>query len=119
MIDYNEEFNCFDKRTSAAEWFNFICKDIAWYAFQNQEDWLYMMDELGEDRNPKIKDNFYEVFGLLFDREIAYIKECVLDGFLKFYHDQDIDVSKKVADEYNEIEGYEPGEDGYMEGRDD
>ena len=72
-----------------------------------------MSGELGKGRNPMIKGE--EEFNIAWADAIGWLKGFAYEELLRLYVEDDID----MADEYNEIMGYEPGDDGYVEGVDE
>ena len=111
--------NWFDKETLANEWYDEMVRRISWKAFEDQESWIYMIGELGEGRNPKVKDNFLDKFSEYFDAEISWLKWDMIYNMLADYYNSDIDVPQWLADEYNDYFGLEKDNRGYMEGTDD
>ena len=111
--------NWFDKETLANEWYDEMVRRISWKAFEDQESWIYMIGELGEGRNPKVKDNFLDKFSEYFDAEISWLKWDMIYNMLADYYNSDIDVPQWLADEYNDYFGLKEDNRGYMEGTDD
>lgn len=111
-----KDFEYFDKNDLAEEWLDRVIENIALTAFKNQEEWIYMDGELGEGRNPMIKDNFVECFNWYFDEQLDYMRTIILCGFLKRYYEDNIDVPQWLAEEYNEWNGYVEGDKRYMIG---
>lgn len=111
--------NWFDNETLANEWYDDMVRRISWKAFEDQESWIYMLGELGEGRNPKVKDNFLEKFSEYFDAEISWLKWDMIYNMLADYYNEDIDVPQWLADEYNDYFGLKKDNRGYMEGTDD
>ena len=111
-----KDFEYFDKNDLAEEWLDRVIENIALTAFKNQEEWIYMDGELGEGRNPMIKDNFVECFNRYFDEQLDYMRTIILCGFLKRYYEDNIDVPQWLAEEYNEWNGYVEGDKEYMIG---
>lgn len=115
MATYNERFNYFEDDTLASEWFNSLCRNIAWEAFERQEEWCVSASER-ENRKPLIKNNFVEVFDEIFDQRLAFLRETILLGFLCEYYNDDIEVMQDVADWYNAAYDYDKSDAEYMEG---
>lgn len=111
-----KDFEYFDKNDLAEEWLDRVIKNISFTAFENQKEWIYMYGELGEGRNPMIKDNFVKCFNQYFNEQLSYMRAIILYGFLKRYYEDNIDVPQWLAEEYNEWNGYVEGDKGYMIG---
>lgn len=114
MATWNEKFNWCDDEAKLADSFNHLCGHINWKMFENQEDWLYMVNELGKGRNPKIKsfEKFEEAFDKAYSEYTSMMKACIFYGFLQMYADDDIDLDPESAYELNDWLGFE-GEDAY------
>lgn len=109
----------FEDDTLANDWFEKVMHRLAWKMFDSQEDWIYMSGELGKGRNPMIKseEEFNLAFNVAWADTIGWLKGFAYDELLRLYIEDDIDLPRHMADEYNEIMGYEPGDDGYVEGK--
>lgn len=111
----------FEDDTLANDWFEKVMHRLAWKMFDSQEDWIYMSGELGKGRNPMIKseEEFNLAFNVAWADTIGWLKGFAYDELLRLYIEDDIDLPRGMADEYNEFMGYEPGDDGYVEGVDE
>ena len=111
----------FEDDTLANDWFEKVMHRLAWKMFDSQEDWIYMSGELGKGRNPMIKseEEFNLAFNIAWADAIGWLKGFAYDELLRLYIEDDIDMPRGMADEYNEFMGYEPGDDGYVEGVDE
>ena len=111
----------FEDDTLANDWFEKVMHRLAWKMFDSQEDWIYMSGELGKGRNPMIKseEEFNLAFNIAWADAIGWLKGFAYDELLRLYIEDDIDLPRGMADEYNIIMGYEPGDDGYVEGVDE
>ena len=109
----------FEDDTLANDWFEKVMHRLAWKMFDSQEDWIYMSGELGKGRNPMIKseEEFNLAFNIAWADAIGWLKGFAYDELLRLYIEDDIDLPQSMADEYNLIMGYEPGDDGYVEGK--
>ena len=110
----------FEDDTLANEWFDRVMNRLAWKMFERQEDWVYMVGELGPGRNPMIKsaDKFDEAFCYAWRDAMSWLAEFAANELLRIYAEDDIDFPRGLADEYNEWMGFEPGDEGYVEGKD-
>lgn len=111
----------FEDDTLANDWFEKVMHRLAWNMFDSQENWIYMSGELGKGRNPMIKgeEEFNLAFNIAWADAIGWLKGFAYEELLRLYVEDDIDLPRYMADEYNEIMGYEPGDDGYVEGVDE
>lgn len=111
----------FEDETLANDWFEKVMHRLAWKMFDSQEDWIYMSGELGRGRNPMIKseEEFNLAFNIAWADAIGWLKGFAYDELLRLYVEDDIDLPRGMADEYNEFMGYEPGDDRYVEGVDE
>ena len=119
MKSYNDVANFFENDKPAKDYFNEVAGRVARDLFMNQEDWIYMNRELGEDRDPMIKssEDFYENFRKCFNDAVGWMRECMYYALLKAYVEDDIDLPKDLAEDYNEWYGYEVGDEEYVEGK--
>lgn len=110
----------FEDNTLANNWFNEVMNRIAYEMFRRQEDWIYMVGELGPDRKPMIKSeqDFMVAFDISWGNAIGWLKSFAAEELLKMYAEDDIDFPRDLADEYNNEMGFELGDDGYVEGKD-
>lgn len=110
----------FEDDTLANDWFERVMHNVAYEMFRRQEDWIYMVGELGPDRKPMIKSeqDFMVAFDIAWGNAIGWLKSFAAEELLKLYAEDDIDFPRGLADEYNEWMGYEPGDEGYVEGKD-
>jgi len=110
----------FEDDTLANDWFERVMHRLAWKMFDSQEDWIYMSGELGKGRNPMIKseEEFNLAFNIAWADAIGWLKGFAYDELLRLYIEDDIDLPRYMANEYNEVMGFEPGDDGYVEGKD-
>lgn len=110
----------FEDTDLANDWFDEQMNRIAWEMFRRQENWIYMSGELGRGRNPMIKgeDEFNLAFNYAWADVIGWLKGFAYDELLRLYVEDDIDLPRYMADEYNDWMGFEPGDDGYVEGKD-
>ena len=110
----------FEDDTLANEWFDRVMNRLAWKMFERQEDWVYMVGELGPGRNPMIKssDKFDEAFGYAWRDTMSWLAEFAANELLRIYAEDDIDFPHDLADDYNDCMGFEPDDDGYVEGKD-
>lgn len=115
MDNWSDKFNWCDSEDKLADYFNDICRHVSWKMFENQEEWLYMVNELGKGRNPKIKSfkEFKDVFNNAFNEYISMMRGSMFYGFLQTYADNDIDLDKEAAYELNDWLGLSE-EDGYV-----
>lgn len=100
-MDFNDYVNIFDTNTTCAEWVNqeFDFQRVA--AAKRQGEWLHMAGTLEE--RPVIKNCAAEVFGDLFDDEIAWLRECFVFGMLQYFRDEcDMGMEGDVAGELAE-----------------
>lgn len=113
-MNFNAEFaEYFDDDTLAADWLNELVRRISWDMFHNQQEWIYMHGELTSVK-PCLKDNFFDVAGEAFDREIASLRSAFLVGLAKLHMEQgDIDVTPHIAQLINEYYDVEYLEEGY------
>ena len=111
---WNKKFNWCDPEDTLEEWFNRLCGHINWDMFESQEEWVYMIGELGKGRKPKIKswEAFRDAFNNAYDKNVGFMKGCMLYGFLKMYADSDIDLDSYTAWELNDWLCLD-GEDAY------
>lgn len=115
--DYNAEMNFFDEEDLAKDWLNRLCRRVSWKIFENQEDICYMVNELGEGRNPKLKDNAIDVIQQLVIQELDLEIGDITMYFVRSLIDNDIDCSPEVAVEVNDWFGLDEEEE--YEGRED
>lgn len=108
----------FEDDTLANDWFKKRMNYIAWKMFERQEEWIHMAGEVG--RNPKIKsaEDFDREFGYVWAETMGWLKGFAKNELLRAYAEDDIDFPRDLADEYNDEMGFEPGYDGYVEGKD-
>lgn len=111
MFDYNEKFDWFEDDTLAKDWFNDMCGHIAWKAFENQEEWIWMAGELGNGCNPMIKPEAIEIFDRFVQEEICWMKSHIIMSFMKLYHEDDIDYSEDIKEAVEEYFGKEEEEE--------
>lgn len=109
----------FDDDTLANDYVKNIVNHAAYRLFENQQDWLYMVGELGKGRWPMLKDNAVDYIEQKVEQEFHLLIAFITFELIKMYHGQDIDLSENVAAEYNEWFGYEPEDEGYIEGKPD
>ena len=105
MKDYNTEMNYFDDELLAKDWFNELYHEAAWDIFQHQEDIVYMAGELGEHRNPMLKDKAYEEIRHLVENHLVFMVDNITCGLIKELYDSDIDMPQDMADDMNEWYG--------------
>lgn len=115
MNNWNDKFNWCDSEDKLADYFNDICRHVSWKMFENQEEWLYMVNELGKGRNPKIKSfkEFEDAFDAAFNDYISMMRTTMFYGFLQEYADDDIDIDEETAYMLNDWLGLSE-EDGYV-----
>lgn len=106
----------FEDDTLANKWFKEQMDRIAWEMFKHQKNWIYMAGEV--DRNPRIKsaEEFDEEFDYAWANVMGWLKCFAKSELLEAYIKSDIDLPADVAMEYNELNGYEPGDANYIEG---
>lgn len=110
----------FEDDTLANDWFEKVMHRLAWIMFDTQEDWIYMSGELGRGRNPMIKseEEFNLAFNVAWADAIGWLKGFAYEELLRLYVEDDIDLPRYMAEDYNDCMGFEPGDDGYVEGKD-
>lgn len=118
---WNKKFNWCDPEETLEDWFNSVCGRINWNMFESQEQWIYMINELGEGRKPKIKswDAFRDAFNAAYEENVGFMKSCMLYGFLKMYADSDIDLDLNTAWELNDYCGFDEDEPNAYKGVED
>ena len=114
LRDFNAEMNFFDEKELAKDWLNRLCTRVSWKIFENQEDVCYMINELGEGRKPKLKDDVFEVIQQLVIQELDLEINDITMFFVRDLIDNDVDCSPEVAEEVNDWYGID-----IYEGRDD
>lgn len=119
MATWNDTFNWCDSEEKLSDFFDDICRHVQWKLFENQDKWIYMVNELGKGRNPKIKSlkEFEDVFNDAFNEYTSMMRSTMFYGFLQMYADDDIDIDEETAHELNDWLGLS-GEDAYI-GRND
>lgn len=110
----------FEDDTLANDWFEKVMHRLAWIMFDTQEDWIYMSGELGKGRNPMIKgeEEFNTAFNVAWADAIGWLKGFAYEELLRLYVEDDIDLPRYMAEDYNDCMGFEPGDKGYVEGKD-
>lgn len=110
----------FEDDTLANDWFEKVMHRLAWKMFDSQEDWIYMSGELGKGRNPMIKgeEEFNTAFNVAWADAIGWLKGFAYEELLRLYVEDDIDLPRYMAEDYNDCMGFEPGDKGYVEGKD-
>ena len=110
----------FEDDTLANDWFDKVMSRLVWKMFEHQEEWIYMAGELGKGRKPMIKSEyeFNLAFAMAWADAIGWLKGFARDELFRLYVEDDIDVPRDMAEDYNETMGFEPGDDGYVEGVD-
>lgn len=105
----------FEDTDLANNWFDEQMSRIAWEMFRRQKNWIHMAGEVG--RNPKIKsaEDFNREFNCVWAEVMGWLKGFAKNELLRAYAEGDIDFSVGVAWEYNNWNGYEPGDDGYVD----
>ena len=99
MTTWNEKFNYFDDEELAADWFNELCERLSWKFFENQEDILYMANELGPGSLPKFKEGAIEKMQATIVRELGWMIGCITTGFIESFRiDSNIDLSEEMED---------------------
>ena len=97
------------------DYYNFVCSKAMRDVFYNQEHIVYMANELGKGRNPKFKDDaidkIYEIVCGAVDDMVLHITMDII----KALHENSIDMSENVADEYNFYFGLEEGDEGFAD----
>lgn len=112
--------NYFEDNMLANEWMEDTFSRITWYMFKHQDRWAYMSGELGDGRNPMIRseEEFDNMFHDAWSDATWWLYCFTRNEALKHYADNDIDFPHDLAKTYNEERGFEPGDDGYVRGRD-
>ena len=110
----------FENDTLANDWFENVMNRIFWKMFRSQEDWIHMAGELGKGRNPMIKsaEEFYGSFNEAWNEAFSWLKGFGMQEALRVYAEDGIDFPHDLAEDYNDWMGFEPGDDGYVEGKD-
>lgn len=110
--------NYFEDDTLANDWFKRQMNRIAWRMFKRQENWIHMAGEVG--RNPKIKsaEDFDREFYYAWAEVMGCLKGFAKNELLRAYAEDDVDFPEDVAWDYNDWMGFEPGDEGYVEGKD-
>lgn len=95
------------------DYYDFVRSKAMRDVFYNQEHIVYMANELGKGRNPKFKDDaidkIYEIVCGAVDDMVLHITMDII----KALHENAIDMSENVADEYNFYFGLEEGDEGF------
>ena len=97
MTTWNDEFYYFDDDELAADWFNDLCRRLNWKFFEHQEEMLYMANET-ENGIPRFKEGAIEKMKQVFNAELSWMRWCVIEGFIKSYRRQNIDLSDEMID---------------------
>lgn len=106
----------FEDDTNAHEWEEQLVKDVSFDLFRCQEQWIDMVGDNGPGTNPRVREKFIEKFDEFFDRRTAFLRDTLMLRMLQEYMENDIDLDPEVAWTYNDMMGYAPGEEGYVEG---
>ncbi len=86
---------------------------------KNQPDWLYMVGELGKGSKPMLKEGAVRHIQETVVSEMNWFIADTTANLIEKFAAQDIDLSEGVAEWYNEYHGYEPEDEGYIEGKED
>lgn len=122
-IDFNKDINYFDDNLLAKDWINDWMRHVWWELFENQENWIYMHGALGKNEDgstrwPMLKANAVQEFSQVVDNTMfSSLRDYIVAGIIKRYHDEDIDVCDEVANWYNDFFGYEYGDKEYIVGK--
>lgn len=66
----------------------------------------------------KGEEEFNLAFNYAWADAIGWLKGFAYDELLRLYIEDDIDLPRCMAEDYNYWRGFEPGDDGYVEGVD-
>lgn len=103
IVNWARKHNYCDPDEKLEDFYNDVCRSLAWDAFQNQEDVVYMMHELGNGRKPKLKDDCIDVLDNLLERSmIGDLKTFLIAQLIFFYSKDDIDIPKSIAEWVND-----------------
>ena len=119
MVNWNERHNFFDNDTLAAEWYNHVVNRVKWHIFENQSDIVYMVGELGEGRNPKLKEDALEQIEKIVVNNLSVLIYEMTMNCAKDLIDDDVDCDMDTAEELNWHFGYEEGDDNFIHGVED
>lgn len=110
MKDFNLPFEPYAKdEYTLNDYINDCMVRISYMMFKNQEDYVYMNEELGEGRFPQFKDreDVYEAFKKAFDHSTTWLfaylfNRIVLETHLLGNVDLGKDMTQYMKDEFGE-----------------
>lgn len=107
----------FSDKLSANTWLEVVYRDISERMFRAEYSWC-------EDSKVWSTEKFDTVFDFFWDNQIYYVKQHVKAEFLKKCALQCIKMTPELENLYkvyygvDDLKGYEPGDEGYVEGKD-